>query len=141
MTFLLCASTAREYTIHKAASVVVFLRRKSEKQSSVTQEDATPSTAPNRPEAEILAEVKRAEATTAKFGNHDGTVLDDITAVTSSDVCNTVLGHVDKVMQIGDVLSQVIPHHATPCSYPIVTFLFLGPSICETRMAGADACL
>ena len=120
---LLCDLAAREYTIHKAASVMVVLRLKSEKQSSAIQEGATPSTAPDRPEAEILAEVKRAEATTAKFGNHDGTVLDDITAVTSSDVCNTVLGHVDKVMQIGDVISQVNPYHATSCSCPIVTFL------------------
>jgi hypothetical protein len=83
------------------------LYRKSEEQSSVTREDAIPPSDSNRPAAEVLSEVTLAEAATARLRGYDGSVVDDVTAVTSSDLCSSILVFVDRVVQIGDVISQV----------------------------------
>jgi hypothetical protein len=110
-TMTLHTAVAREYTIHKtginlqrAGLVVVSLNRRYEDQSSVTQESAIPSTIPVDG---VLAELERAEATTAQLKGYHGAVVDNITTVTSSDVCITVIGYVEKVVQFGDIISQV----------------------------------
>jgi hypothetical protein len=56
----------------------------------------------------VVAVVEQAKTTTAKLNGYDGTPMDNINAVTSSDLCGTILGYVDKVVQFGDVVSQVI---------------------------------
>jgi len=36
--------------------------------------------------------------------------MDNATAVISSDLCGTIIGYVDKVVHLGDILSQVHPY-------------------------------
>jgi hypothetical protein len=51
--------------------------------------------------------VEQARTATAKLKSYHGTAMDNIAAVTTSDLCGTILGYVDRVVQFGDKLSQV----------------------------------
>jgi hypothetical protein len=75
--------------------------------------DATPDmTHPPNVVSEALDDVpaalERARAGTARLHGYDGTAVDGITALTSSDLCGTILGYVDKVVQLGNIVSQVL---------------------------------
>jgi hypothetical protein len=120
--FDLLVAAAREYKIHRAGLkigktglIIVSLCRKSEEHSSVVQESAITSTNSDKPGAETLAELERAEATTTKLTSYRGRITDGITADSSSDVCNSVLGCVEKVIKLGDIISQVI-YYLIHCS-------------------------
>jgi len=54
--------------------------------------------------------VERARTTMAGIKGYDGTTMDGITTVSSSDLCGTILGYVDKVVRLGDIISQVHPY-------------------------------
>ena len=54
------------------------------------------------------AAMERATTAVARLKCYDGTVVDNVTAVISSDLCVTILGYVDKVIQLGDMISQVL---------------------------------
>jgi hypothetical protein len=125
----LFAAAAREYKIHRAGVnigktglIVVSLCRKSEEHSSVVQEGAITSTNSDKPGAETLAELERAEATTAKLASYRGIIMDGITAESSSNLCSSVLECLEKVIKIGDVISQVI-HYLIHYSVPNVIFI------------------
>jgi hypothetical protein len=115
--FDLHSAAAREYKLHRAGLnigksglIVVSLCPKSEEHSSIVQEGAVTSTSSDRPGAEALAELERAEATTTKLTSYRGTIVDSITTASSSDVCSSVLGCVEQLIRLGDVISQVILH-------------------------------
>jgi hypothetical protein len=80
--------------------VVLALRRKSKQPPPIvvgsTSIDASTSIA--------LAELEHAKIAVSNLRSHDGQVVD---AVTSSDICSTVMGYVDKLVQFGDVISEV----------------------------------
>ena len=60
-------------------------------------------------EDEIHADVERAKAGTVGLqGIDDGTAMDTVISITSSDLCWTIVGYVDKLVQLGDVISTVI---------------------------------
>jgi hypothetical protein len=56
--------------------------------------------------------VEDAKTAVAKLNGYDGRAMDRITTVTSSDLCGTILGYVDRVVKLGDIVSQVLLTHA-----------------------------
>ena len=62
--------------------------------------------------------MERAPTAVARLKRYDGAVVDNVTAAIASDLCATILGYVDKVVQLGDVISQVllIPSFFNPLS-------------------------
>jgi hypothetical protein len=125
----LLVAADREYKIHRAGLrigktglIVVSLCRKPEEHSSVAQEGAITSTNSDKPGAETLAELERAGATTTKLTSYRGRIMDGITAESSSDICSSVLGCVEKVTKLGNVISQVM-HYLIHCSVPNVIFI------------------
>jgi hypothetical protein len=97
--------SGREYKIDKApranfhsAVVVLTLRRVAQGGPA-----ASISTSASGP----MVELERAEVATANLRSYDGRIADAIISVTSLDLCNTVLGYINKVVQFGDTISQV----------------------------------
>jgi hypothetical protein len=120
--------------IRKPGSIMVSWSRKPEEQTTVTPIDpntspsnevtnvavadaseytsATAAHAPKSSEQEaahVFTEVELAKATAGRLGkDYDGTVIENVATVSSSDLCGTILGYVDKIVQLGDILSQVV---------------------------------
>ena len=89
--------------------------------------------------ARVFTEVELAKATAERLGKgYDGTVIENVATVSSSDLCGSILGYVDKIVQLGDVLSQVV----TPDSSSLTDSLMnrIGSSICQAGVASADRC-
>ena len=55
----------------------------------------------------VSSAIEHAKVTTERLKGYGGTAIDNVTTVTSSDLCGTLLGYVDKVVQLGDVVSKV----------------------------------
>ena len=66
----------------------------------------------------VPSAIKQAKVTTERLKGYGGTTIDNVTAVTSSDLCGTLLGYVDKVVQLGDIVSKV------PLSYALCTSFY-----------------
>ena len=66
----------------------------------------TPSV-PHPRNEDIHAAVEHAKAGTAGLQGYDGTAIDVVTSVTSSGLCSTIIGYVDNLVQVGDVISKV----------------------------------
>jgi hypothetical protein len=49
---------------------------------------------------DVPAAVERARAATARLHCYDGTAVDNITTVASSDLCGTIMGYVDSLKLI-----------------------------------------
>jgi hypothetical protein len=81
-----------------------------------------------------IVELEHAEAATANLKSYDGRVADAIISATSSDICNTVVGYIDKVVQFGDAISQVSLFSKSPFSRCSSAS---GPSLCKARVADA----
>jgi len=55
----------------------------------------------------VSSAIEHARATTERLKGYGGTTIDNVTAATSSDLCSTLLGYVNKVVELGDVVSKV----------------------------------
>jgi hypothetical protein len=69
----------------------------------------------------VFTEVELAKATAERLGEgYDGTVIENVATVSSSDLCGSILVYVDKIVQLGDILSQVV----TPDAFPVDVFTY-----------------
>jgi hypothetical protein len=99
------------------------------------------NTTPNVPHPtnadDVHAVVDHATTTTAGLKGYDGNTLDTVITVTSSDLCGTILGYVDKVVRLGDIVSQVLLAFTLPHVF-VQRDTYLGPSICQVGMGSID---
>ena len=79
----------------------------------VSNSSKSPEQAPDS-----VSAIEHAKVTTERLKGYGGTTIDNVTAVTSSDLCGTLLGYVDKVVQLGDIVSKV------PLSYALCTSFY-----------------
>ena len=122
------------HDLAKKGSIIVSLRRKPGEPASITplgdegpkipapgndeqviaaQEVSHPTTSlnpnasksPEQAADRVSSVIEHARATTERLKGYGGT--DNVTVATSSDLCSTLLGYVDKVVQLGDVVSKV----------------------------------
>jgi len=80
----------------------------------VSNSSKSPEQAPDS----VSSAIEHAKVTTERLKGYGGTTIDNVTAVTSSDLCGTLLGYVDKVVQLGDIVSKV------PLSYALCTSFY-----------------
>jgi hypothetical protein len=124
------------HNLVKKGSIIVSLRRKPGEPASIAplggegpkipapgndeqviaaQEVSHPTTSlnpnasksPEQAADRVSSVIEHARATTERLKGYGGTTIDNVTAATSSDLCSTLLGYVDKVVQLGDVVSKV----------------------------------
>jgi hypothetical protein len=94
---------------------------------STSTTDAHAPNSSDQGAARVFTEIELAKATTERLGKgYDGTVIENIATVSSSDLCGSILGYVDKIVQLGDILSQVVtPHtfHVNGFTYRLIRFI------------------
>jgi hypothetical protein len=64
----------------------------------------------------VTAVVEHARESTGRLKGYGGTAMDSVATATSSGLCNSLLGSVNKVVQIGDVVSKVTSSRVANCS-------------------------
>jgi len=101
---------------------VVAIRDVSHPATSFNPHASDSSKSPEQAADSVSSAIEHARATTGKLKGYGGTAIDNVTAVTSSDLCGTLLGYVDKVVQLGDVVSKVTLSYALRTSfYSLIT--------------------
>ena len=84
--------------------VVAFIQEVSHPATSFGPPVSNSSKSPEQALDSVSSTIEHAKVTTERLKGYGGTTIDNVTAVTSSDLCGTLLGYVDKVVQLGDVV-------------------------------------
>jgi hypothetical protein len=91
------------------------------------------------PTKDVSAAVEHARGATVELKGYNGTALDSATVVASSNLFEIVIGYVDKVVQFGDIISQVLLTLRASFTRAYNGMTFSGPSVCQSGMGCIDS--